>query len=313
MLGIIVPSMIVSCSDDSDEGGSSSIDKANVNSNKPLGVQDALRLEVPKVRTGEGVRFVSHWAKMNDLSSRTVMNYCYEYDQSCMHTRWVAYSFDDTTNVRNVSRSDAWDIDRSLPSSWQLDINAYSYAKTGAHFDRGHICPSADRYYSYQANEQTFYMSNMSPQINSFNANYWAVLENIVRKWGQSSAFKKVYVCKGGTIREDQLLTSRNYLITTNIKGDAVKVAIPRYYFTAVLAEKADATFQAIAFIMEHKDFGYKDKSYPSAQIIQQHVVSVDALEEFTGIDFFCNVNDKLENAVESTYNINAWTWANYN
>lgn len=303
MLGIIVPSMIVSCSDDSDEGGSSSIDKANVNSNKPLGVQDAMRLEVPKVRTGEGVRFVSHWAKMNDLSSRTVMNYCYEYDQSCMHTRWVAFSFDDTTKVGNVSRTDAWGPDKNLPSSWQLDQTAYS----GSGYTRGHLCASADRLFSTQANNQTFYMSNMSPQLYNFNSYYWAELEMLIRNWSKSSSFKKLYVCKGGTIREDQRYGGKGYFETVNIKNERVRVAIPKYYFMAILAQTTNNSYQSIGFLLEQH--GNYPAVYPALSAMKQHVKSIDELESFTGIDFFCNLNDKLENVVEKSYILDAWTW----
>ncbi len=301
MLGIVVPSMIVSCSDDED--GESSIDKTNINSNKAIGNQDAMRLEVPKVRTGEGVKFVSHWAKMNDLSTRTVMNYCFEYDQSCMHTRWVAFSFDDTTKVSNVSRTDAWNPDVNLPSSWQLDQTAYS----GSGFTRGHLCASADRLFSTQANNQTFYMSNMSPQLYNFNSYYWAELELLIRNWSKSSAFKKLYVCKGGTIREDQRYGGKGYFETINIKNERVRVAIPKYYFMAILAETTNNSYQSIGFLLEQH--GNYPASYPALSAMKQHVKSIDELEEFTGIDFFCNLNDKLENVVEASYNVNAWAW----
>lgn len=323
MLGILMSGMIVSCSGDDDwtgtktivvhggdsgkqsgEGDDTSGDPSNTNSNAKLGASDAMGYEVPHVRTGSGIRFVSHWANTTTGSSKTTLNYCFEYDSACYHTRWVAFSFDATTNKRNVSRSDAWSVDSNLPSSWQLTPDSYS----GSGYTRGHLCASADRLYSLQANEQTFYMSNMSPQLYNFNSYYWAELEAVVRNWGQSGTYNKVYVCKGGTIREGQRYGGKGYFETTNSRGKGVKVVIPKYYFMAILAEKSNSNFQGIAFLLDHKDYGYAG-NYPPGSIFKQHAMSIDELESFTGIDFFCNLKDNLENIVEASYSENAWSW----
>ena len=42
---------------------------------------------------------------------------------------------------------------------------------------------------------------------------------------------------------------------------------------------------------------------------MKQHVMSIDELEAFTGIDFFCNLNDNLENQLETDCNVDAWSW----
>lgn len=301
MLGLFVSSMIVSCGDD-DGGGEKPIDDtSNYNSNIGMKSEnsDVMRLEVPKIRQGDNFYFRSHWAPASNYSSKTVMNYCYEYDVSCYHTRWVAFSFDDITSQSNTSRSDAWSEDYNLPSSVRLNYNAYS----GSGYTRGHLCASQDRVFSTEANKQTFYMSNMSPQGYNFNSYYWAELEQLIRHWAYSGKYRELYVCKGGTIREDQRLGVFN---TYNAKGSPAEVAIPKYYFMAILAETKTGTFQSIAFFMEQKDYG---ASYPDPRVMQKHVVSIDELEKLTGIDFFCNLNDKLENAVEKGCNVDAWGW----
>lgn len=302
MLGIMLSSMIVSCSSD-DGGGEKKIsDDTNLNSNLALEKEntDVMRLEVPKVRQGSGIYFRSHWAQKTDVSSEKVMNYCYEYDASVYHTRWVAFSFDNVTKVSAVSRTNAWGEDLNLPSDVRLSTDAYY----GSGYNRGHLCASQDRVYSRDANIQTFYMSNMSPQMNDFNSYYWAELENLIRNWTKSAKFSTLYVCKGGTIRDDQLIGTIN---TKNSRGVSAKVAIPRYYFMAILAETPSKTYQSIGFLLEHKDYGYK--SYPSASVMKKHAISIDELEDFTGIDFFCNLTDKLENNVEKGCNVDAWAW----
>ena len=57
---------------------------------------------------------------------------------------------------------------------------------------------------------------------------------------------------------------------------------------------------------MDHKDYG---NTYPQAVTMKKHALSIDELEEKTGIDFFCNLPDKLENNVERGCNLDAWSW----
>ena len=158
-----------------------------------------------------------------------------------------------------------------------------------------------------QVSNQTFYMSNMSPQLYNFNSYYWAELEMLIRNWSKSSSFKKLYVCKGGTIREDQRYGGKGYFETVNIKNERVRVAIPKYYFMAILAQTTNNSYQSIGFLLEQH--GNYPAVYPALSAMKQHVKSIDELESFTGIDFFCNLNDKLENVVEKSYILDAWTW----
>ena len=68
----------------------------------------------------------------------------------------------------------------------------------------------------------------------------------------------------------------------------------------ALLFKKGES-FKAIAFWMEHQD------SKPSTIRLADYALTIDELEEKTGIDFFPNLNDNLENALEATYSTKAW------
>lgn len=303
MLGILVSGMIFSCSKDDDEKGGGVIDKTNKNSNVWAGKPDAMRLEVPALRRSSGSYFITHYAKMSNTNSTQVFNYCLEFDSLNTHSRWVAFCFDDTTKVKGTGRSnEPFNADPYLPAACRIAGTAYS----GSGYTRGHLCASADRLFSNDANEQTFYMSNMSPQEYNFNSYYWAELEMIIRNWAYSSKYKKLYVCKGGTINSWQQL---GQFTTSNINGKTVKVTIPKYYFMAILAETPNKTYQSIGFWVEHKNYGYGGGNYPAPSVMKDHAVSIDELEEKTGIDFFCNLTDELENVVEKSKNLNAWTW----
>ena len=116
-------------------------------------------------------------------------------------------------------------------------------------------------------------------------------LEGQVQSWGRScTSSDTLYVVKGGTIdKEDQI---RGY-----ISNDLSK-PIPIYYYMALLFKKGDS-FKAIAFWMEHSILRNRQTC--------DYALSIDELEEKTGIDFFPNLNDNLENALESTYSTKAW------
>ncbi|VFB15093.1 DNA/RNA non-specific endonuclease [Bacteroides heparinolyticus] len=181
-------------------------------------------------------------------------------------------------------------------------------------FDKGHICASEDRVYSKEANEQTFYYSNISPQIHDFNSHFWAGVEEQIRKWGRSipNIYDKVYVTKGGTL--NHLLKNFTGTIAdlngitpaTNDKGFTFKgLACPQYYYAAILSEK-NGVYHAIAFLIEHKEGLPKN---PTAKEMQQYVVSIDVLEQKTDLDFFCNLPDDIEKKVEEAYSLTDWAW----
>ena len=222
-------------------------------------------VELPALRNGANDVFVTHYTTFN---GQKVTSFSMEYDKSKKHSRWIAFRFDNQTKQQNVSRSDEpFDADPAIGSQYQR-VQA-DFGKQG--YDRGHLCASADRLYSREVNEQTFYYTNMSPQRNKFNTGIWLTLEGQVQSWGRScTSSDTLYVVKGG-----------------------------RYYYMALLFKKGDS-FKAIAFWMEHTDS-------PKSTKLVDYALSIDELEEKTGIDFFPSLNDNLENALEATYSTKAW------
>lgn len=246
-------------------------------------------VELPALRNGANDVFITHSTTFN---GKKVTSFSLEYDKSKKHSRWVAFRFDNLTKLQNVGREDAFDTDPSISAEYQR-VQA-DFGKKG--YDRGHICASADRLYSREVNEQTFYYTNMSPQRNSFNTGIWLTLEGQVQSWGRScTSSDTLYVVKGGTIdKEDQI---KGYIDNDRSKP------IPKYYYMALLFKKGES-FKAIAFWLEHTD---TQKSLK----LSDCALSIDELEEKTGIDFFPSLNDNLENALESTYSLKAWPGLN--
>lgn len=305
LLGLALFSACSSDNDDEGDDSGSSSSATNANCNDWQGSSYAMRLEMPALLDDDDMRFIVHTANISESSSKETVNYAMEYDATLYHVRWVAFTFNDTTGAKNVSRTNNWAEEPQLTASERLPTTGYS----GSGYNRGHLCASYDRLFSTEANEQTFYMSNMSPQLGSFNQGYWVTLEGLLQTWGRSSTFTNLYVCKGGTIAQALQKTTFQ---TKNSAGDQVSVPVPQYYFAAVLAEfinNGSASYQAIGFLIEHKEYGYTYENQAPVSLMKEHAMSIDDLEDRTGIDFFCNLTDKLETAVEKSYTASAWTW----
>ena len=255
---------------------------------KPSGY--ASMLEIPALKGGSMNQFITHTTKRNGKDYPT---YSLEYSYKYKHSYWIAYRFDNTTGG-NVGRNEAYKPDPELPSQYAAKHNDY----TNSGYTRGHLCASSDRQYSKEANQQTFYMSNISPQSgNGFNqsGSAWNTGEDKVQAWGYniSRSTDTLYVVKGGTIGEG--------MIKGYIKNER---AIPKYFFMAVLFRSGD-NYKAIGFYMPHENL----KDDPDKKDPKKYLMSIDALEQETGIDFFHNLPDNIENTVEATYNVNDWQW----
>lgn len=246
-----------------------------------LGVQDphakAPRgwMELPACYDGDGLDFFTHSMTIGDLHTR---NYSFYWDYANLVSRWVAYPLNRTLQSSG-SRTDAWEdnLDPLLPQSQQpLLHRGFSPGNTGISYDRGHQCPSADRY-QYNANVETFYGTNMTPQMASLNQNFWVVVEDRVRSW--SRMCDTLYVVTGCTLED-----SPGYALDNEGKH----VTVPGGYFKALLAYKDDASFGhdgycALAIFLEHRN-------YTETLIDPAMTISIDDLEARTGIDFFANL-----------------------
>ena len=283
LFGILLAAIITGCgSDDATPGGSeTSPDYTNINANTG-GERYAYRIEIPRLNDDD--YFLSRTTTVNNEENIT---YSISFNSERQHSRWVAFTFNNSNRAKNVGRSDNFQADPDFLGEYTMTKQQIN----GNGYQRGHLVASYDRVYSREANEQTFYMSNMSPQIGKFNTGLWNDLEYKINEkgsgWGCNPNFADtLYVVKGGTIAEG-LYTSKGNCPT-----------VPKYYFMALLRLK-DKTYYGIAFWMEHKS------SLPGT--VMDYAITIDELEERTGIDFFCNLKDNLENAVESTIDKKTW------
>ena len=286
LMAAVVALAVTACDDSSNLSildPETPFDGTNENKNDASSNPDLSRLEFPKVKGAGTNGSVGSIVVIHRTDNNTRINYSLEWDCDKKSQRWSCYQMYAGNSGGYVGRYDTtygYPHDPEIPAGYKFNDDLYW--RSG--YDHGHICPSADRQYSKEANTQTFYLSNMQPQRNIFNAGVWADMESQLRnKWNTNNFRERLYVAKGGTIdKEDQI---RGYINS--------QLIIPKYFFMAILCEDRKGNYKAIGFWIEHKD---TDQS----RQLNQYVVSIDRLEQLTGIDFFCNLPDNIEQEVES-------------
>lgn len=294
---------LVACggSDDTD-GPNDPGERTVTNSNRNDSRANAAyaRLEYPHLKGGSNNIVIIHQASFG-------VNYSVEWDTDLHPTgwdgegtlraqRWSCFRWHNKNSNKSATSRKPRD-NSGLPFAEypndadlapQYHFTDDPYWNSG--YDHGHVMASADRGYNYnaRANEQTFYMTNMQPQVNGFNGGVWVNMEGRLREWNTSNFRDTLYVCKGGTIDH------KNNILRT-IGSGRNKIPVPKYFFMAVLCKNKDNVnggYKALGFWVEHKVNYDTDLS--------KYVVNIDELERLTGIDFFCNLPDNIENAVES-------------
>lgn len=263
--------------------------EVNVNKNSTDVIRDYANLEFPHITEDANHQIIIHRLPNNEI------NYSISWANDAKAQDWTCYTIHQGNcfkvwNRKNWKttpwRGDPFQEDLSIPLNYRTTLSQYS--RSG--YDRGHICPSEDRVNSKEANEQTFYLSNMLPQINSFNAAVWAQMELQVRTLGGRRDFcDTLYICKGGTIRQPDIAEVTN-------KG----LIVPKYFFVALLRVK-NGEYNAIGLWFEHKP--NKDK------FLAKYAMSIKELQEKTHIDFFCNLSDQREEIIENQCNPALWNF----
>ena len=158
-----------------------------------------------------------------------------------------------------------------------------NYKNSG--YSKGHLCPAGDRKFSEGAFNETFLTSNISPQKLKFNAGIWNRLEQKTRYW--ASKERKLYVVTGGVLNEN--------LPTIGTE----KVGVPKYFYK-ILFDNTEPEVKAIAFLIRHHE---------SKKPLYEFVVSIDRIEQLTGLDFFPALPDTIENSLEKSSNYKNWSF----
>ena len=245
-------------------------------------------LELPATAAGDGKTALMH--RFPDKKR----SYTAYWDKANLVASWVAYPLC-AGNIGSGTRADKFCLNPLLPRSEQPYLPKAYQAGNGGSYDRGHQIPSADRL-DYRVNIETFFTTNMTPQNNNLNAGIWGTLEGKLRSWARVSSTDTLYVVTGCTVAG-----STTYVLDFDEKH----VTVPTGYYKAVLRLDKDKSYSAVGFYFENQN--------NSATSIQPSMsMSIDALEQKVGVDFFVNLPDDVEAAVEAKNPADvAWWWNN--
>lgn len=201
------------------------------------------------------------------------------YNEKTEQADWVAYKLTrNHLNDATYKRKDNFRAD-PLVSSQSASLSDYK----GSGYDRGHLAPAADFTWSKEGLDDSFYMSNMSPQEPGFNRGIWKQLEEKVRNMARENGV--VYVVTGPI-----------YQGLTKKIGDN-KVAVPSKYYKVIL-DLEGKEVKGIGFILPNKK---------SNNSLSKYATTIDAVEKATKLDFFPSIPDDLEGKLESQSNYSAW------
>ena len=207
--------------------------------------------------------------------------YVMSYNPSRGVANWVAWELD-AHWMGSVKRKDQFRPDEGLPPALYR-VTPKDYARSG--FDRGHMCPSADRSSREEDNAQTFLMTNMQPQLHELNAGPWEELEAYARELARAQ--KDVYLVAGGIFAKEPRTIGHG-------------VAVPDESFKVLVAVDHGGGPEAVGratplfAVRMPNAAGARDKPW------RAYVVPVDAVEAATGYDFLARISQPLQDELEA-------------
>lgn len=199
--------------------------------------------------------------------------YVVGYNDARANPAWAAYRVRDLASPASAPpRPEKFSVDRRTAA--RISPDAY----TGSGYDRGHLAPNyaiATRY-GAAAQEETFLMSNITPQRHAFNAGLWKTLEQKIAA-NYPARYEEVWVL-AGPIFGPRPLQLRD------------GVQIPEAFFLIVVDEH-EGKLRTLSFIVPH--------DAPPASDPAAYLASIDEIERRTHLDFLHELDDASETQLE--------------
>jgi endonuclease G len=217
-------------------------------------------------------------AQDNEIVTHTA--YTLSYSEKYEQAEWVIYMLTKGRVENKVcKRNDHFIEDEDVASG---SATPADYKKSG--YDRGHLCPAADMAWSETTMRESFYMSNMSPQVQGFNRGIWKDLEEDVRRWAVEN--DSLWIVDG------PILTNIDQYIGAN------RVGVPKKYYKLVFDFSQKDGYKAIAFVLPNQSSSANPMDF---------AITVDSLESLTGLNFFSKLPYNFIKTIECKIDKKAW------
>jgi endonuclease G len=209
-------------------------------------------------------------------------HYSLSYHEKYELAEWVSYVLTkESLRISNVERAKRFNKDPKVKTG-----SAIYYDYSGSGYSRGHLAPAGDMAFSDEAMQESFFMSNITPQKKTFNSGIWNELEQNIRNWAWKN--NTLYIVTGPVLGKHSIIKH----IGKN------SVGVPKFFYK-VLLDIEDPNRKGIGFLIPNKI---------STRHLKNYVVSIDSIETLTGIDFFKDLlTDEEEEKLESNTDISKW------
>jgi endonuclease G len=229
------------------------------------------------------VVFYGNHAEPNSTEDAVIIEhtaFTISYVEKYKCPEWVSYMLTKPEQQITIKR---------YSGNFKVDPNVSTCAThadyTNSGYDRGHIFPAANAWTS-EIMLESFFTTNITPQLHPFNAGVWLRMEEKEREW--AILYDTLYVVSGAVLRDG-----------LNTIGKNKDVAVPEYFFKVMLVNTVKEQ-KAIAFYVSG-DIGYeKPKGY---------AISVDSLQKLTGFDFCIGLDAATQQKVEQELDLDKWKW----
>ena len=230
--------------------------------------------------SGYGQLPLEYFLPANGPQDQIVRHFAYtlKFNRQYKQADWVIYFLNKGRANGAITTAEDYRYDPDIKSG-QAQVSDYK----GSGYEKGQLTPAGDMKWSKMAASECCLMSTISPQKAGFKRGPWDALEKQVRIWAEEN--EEIYVVSGPVLKGNLSAIGSG------------KVAVPKYFFKVILDIK-EPDIKGIGFILPNE---------PSKKPLQTFAVSIDSVEAVTGINFFPNIPDQLENALEATVDLAKW------
>lgn len=193
------------------------------------------------------------------------------YSDHFKNTVWAIHQLEREQVLGHQKRTNDYRVDTRVTNG----VQATDYRKTG--FDRGHLVPAADMKKDFASMTQTFFMTNMSPQRPEFNRGIWSVLEKKIRRDFLT------------TKQRDNVFVYTGMILSNKLPTLTCQAAIPEWFYKIIYNQVNHSV----------KSYLIDNHRYSSSEL-ESFRVSVDRIEELTGLDFFSFLPKTQQDQLES-------------
>ncbi|MBS9404866.1 DNA/RNA non-specific endonuclease [Halomonas sp. TRM85114] len=228
---------------------------------------------------------VPEWQQLTPTSFHRVLRndgYLLGWSDVRVNALWVSYLLNAVEDPRAGPRPS---FRRDWRTLWPVGTDSYA----GSGYDRGHLAPNyaIAAVHGADAQEQTFLMSNMVPQRPDLNRRLWQRLEEVVMDHFVPH-FGIVQVITGPVFPERFL---------DNVTRRVGLVEVPQAFYKILVVPGEEP--RALAFLMPQEVSGNEP--------LDDFLVSIDAIEARTGLDFFPGLSVEAADALEAEVITAGW------